>query len=160
MLPNFAPRHLPAAYMPRVIHRMPWAEPNGDPPVLIDANFSTFWPQDGADWTRYSLTALLNSVWCRTFVELLGTPLGGGALKLEATHLRQMLVPQLGRDERGALAVVGKRLERETHDLQAKIDQIVLCAVIGDPDKALPDIANDMAAHASALSDARQKAAS
>lgn len=158
MLPDFSARHLPAAFMPRIIHRTPWAKPNGDPPIIIDANFSTFLLQDGADWTPHSLTALLNSVWCRTFVELLGTTLGGGALKLEATHLRQMLVPQLGRDEKRALAVEGKKLAHEKPDLQTKIDQIVLCAVIGNPDKALPKIANDMAAHAIALCNSRQKA--
>ncbi len=157
MLPDFAPRHLPAAFMPRVIHRVPWAEPNGDPPVLIDANFSTLWPQDASDWTPYSLSALLNSIWCRTFIELFGTPLGGGALKLEATHLRQILVPQLGRDEKRALDVAGRLLARETPDLQATIDQIVLGAVIGGHEKMLPGIASDMASYASALCDARQR---
>jgi len=160
MLPDFAPRHLPAAFIARVIHRAPWAESNSEPAVLIDANFSTFWPQDGTHWTPQSLAALLNSVWCRAFMELLGTPLGGGALKLEATHLRQMLVPRLGRDEMRALEIAGTRLTRETPGLQAQIDQIVLRAIIKDSDKALPGIADDMAAHASALRDARQKAAS
>lgn len=93
-------------------------------------------------------------------MELLGTPLGGGALKLEATHLRQMLVPVLGHDEMRALEIAGKRLTRDTPDLQARIDQIVLRAIVKDSDKALPGIAGDMAAHACALRDARQKAAS
>lgn len=160
MLPNFAPRHLPAAFIPRVNHRIPWAIPNSDSPALIDANFSTFWPCDDTGWTPHSLAALLNSAWCHTFMELLGTPLGGGALKLEATHLRQMLVPRLGPDEQRLLATAGRSLTRETPDLQARIDEIILRAVTGHANASLADIANSMASHACILCDARQKAAS
>lgn len=161
MLPDFAPRHLPAAFIARVIHQVPWAERNTDPPILIDANFSTFWPsRDG--WNPYSLKALLNSVWCRTFMELLGTPLGGGALKLEATHSRQMAVPRLGKAEKRALTVAGKRLTRDSADGQAEIDTIVLRAVVRNaaPDSALPALGDDMASHARSMRGARQKAVS
>ena len=41
------------------------------------------------------MAAILNSVWCRTVMEAVGTPLGGGALKLEAVHIRRMPVPRL-----------------------------------------------------------------
>lgn len=162
MLPDFAPRHLPAAFIARVIHQTPWAERNSDPPVLIDANFSTFWQRGGADWTPHSLKALLNSVWCRTLMELLGTPLGGGALKLEATHLRQMAVPRLSATEKCALAAAGKRLSRDNLGTQAEIDAIVLGAVIsrGAADAALPALAQDMAAYACQIRGARQRAAS
>ncbi|MGH8250082.1 MAG: N-6 DNA methylase [Steroidobacteraceae bacterium] len=162
MLPDFAPRHLPAAFIPRVIHRVPWAECNSDPAVLIDANFSTFWPRVHAGWTPHSLKALLNSIWCRTFMELLGTPLGGGALKLEATHLRHMVVPRLDDAARHALAAAGKHLTRDSPGAQTEIDAIVLGAVVrtGASVAALSALAQDMAAHARQLRGARQKAAS
>jgi hypothetical protein len=162
MLPDFASRHLPAAFVARVIHQVPWAECNSDPAVLIDANFSTFWPSSRAEWTRYSLKALLNSVWCRTFMELLGTPLGGGALKLEATHLRHMAVPRVDDAERRALTAAGEHLTRDSHGAHAEIDAVVLRAVVrtGGSDAKLRALAHDMAAHARQLRVARQKAAS
>lgn len=161
MLPGFMPRHLPAVFIARIIHQNPWAECNADPPVLIDANFSTLWPA-GEGWDRYSLKALLNSVWCRTFMEILGTPLGGGALKLEATHLRQIVVPRLSRNEQRALAAAGERLTRKTPDVQTKIDEIVLRAVVSraESDAAVPAMAETMASHARMMRGARQKAAS
>jgi hypothetical protein len=160
MLPDFAPRHLPAAFIPRVIHNSPWAERNTDPPILIDANFSAFWTT-GKRWNSYSLKALLNTVWCRTFMELIGTPLGGGALKLEATHLRRMALPRLDETEERALAAVGKDLDRNDVDAQAEIDAIVLRAVIKESasDAILRALAEEMAAHAQLMRGARQKVA-
>ena len=131
MLPDFAPRHLPLAFTPRINHGTPWIECNVDKPLLIDANFSTFWSRD-MGWTQHALKALLNSVWCRTFMEALGTPMGGGALKLEATHLRQLSVPRLGDDDKRLLDEAGKKLTRENHAAQKQIDEVVLQAIIAD----------------------------
>ncbi|MCI0719578.1 MAG: N-6 DNA methylase [Acidobacteria bacterium] len=131
MLPDFAARHLPAAFVPRVNDGLPWIETNLEPPILIDANFSTFWPSH-AGWTRYALKALLNGAWCRAFMEALGTPLGGGALKLEATHLRQILVPVLSETEKADLSELGKDLTNATSDVQARIDAIILGALSRD----------------------------
>jgi hypothetical protein len=160
MLPDFAPRHLPSVFIPRVIHQYPWAESNAISPVLIDANFSTFWPT-GEGWDRYSLKALLNSVWCRTFMEILGTPLGGGALKLEATHLRQIVIPRLSQNEQRALAAAGESLTRETPDVQEEINGIVLRAITtkAEADAAVSAMAADMASHARMMRDARKRAA-
>jgi hypothetical protein len=60
MLPDFMPRHLPAAFVPRIIDGVPWVERNLGEPILVDANFSTFWTSDSA-WTGYAVKALLNS---------------------------------------------------------------------------------------------------
>ena len=125
MLPDFAPRHLPAAFIPRINHGLPWVEVNLYPPLLIDANFSTFWAPHG-NWTRHALKALLNSIWCRAAMEALGTPLGGGALKLEATHLRHMPVPILSDSAKAALDSTGKQLAKDAHAAQARADEIVL----------------------------------
>ncbi len=94
MLPDFMPRHLPQVFVPRIIHETPRVYENSEPPILIDANFSTFW-DDRDRWTPGGLAAFLNSAWCRAIMEATGTPLGGGALKLEAVHLRRMPVPRL-----------------------------------------------------------------
>lgn len=159
MLPDFAPRHLPAAFAPRVNQGTPWIECNTDPPLLIDANFSTFWTPEGS-WTRFALKALLNSVWCRAFMEAAGTPLGGGALKLEATHLRQMPVPVLTREARFVLDTAGKELTRDSEDVQAHINRIVLQALLPAkmPEASLLELARRMSMQTSALCAARQRA--
>jgi hypothetical protein len=161
MLPDFAARHVPAAFVARINNGVPWVECNSDPPLLIDANFSTFWTQDSG-WTRFALKALLNSTWCRAFMEALGTPLGGGALKLEATHLRQMVVPRLTETAKAALHAAGKDLGRDTAAVQAQIDSIVLLAIL--PEKTarsiVPELVRGIAAQAHTLRSARQRAAS
>lgn len=130
MLPDFAPRHLPAAFVARVNHRIPWVEANFSPPILIDANFSTFWTEDGT-WTPYALKALLNSAWCRAYMEALGTPLGGGALKLEATHLRRISVPVFSSGDIERLAHAGEQLTRDGGRSQHEIDKLVFDRLIG-----------------------------
>ena len=161
MLPEFAGRHLPAAFAARINHGLPWVETNYEPPLLIDANFSTFWAPEG-DWTPYALKALLNSIWCRTFMEALGTALGGGALKLEATHLRRVRVPRLTDGAKASLDAAGKNLSVDAVTIQAQIDAIVLQAIL--PEKAaesvVPELARDMAAQADNMRGARQRVAS
>lgn len=107
MLPPFAHRHRPEVFIPRINQGIPEITSNSSPPVLIDANFSTIWGD--SSWSAASLAALLNSSWCRACMEAVGTPMGGGALKLEATQLNQMPVPVLDDRDREwlARAVIG-----------------------------------------------------
>lgn len=137
MLPDFAPRHLPAAFVPRINHDRPWVEANLAPPILIDSNFSTFWAPDGG-WTRHALKAFLNSVWCRAAMEALGTPLGGGALKLEATHLRHLPVPALSDADKAELDAMGKRFTRDASAVQKQVDRIILSALLAGVPEAPP----------------------
>ena len=106
MLPPFVRRHLPDAFVPRINQSRPLVAENASPPVLIDANFSTLW---GArpPWTAPALRALFNSSWSRACMEALGTPLGGGALKLEATQLKQLPLPFCSKEDIGWLARAG-----------------------------------------------------
>ena len=140
MLPDFAPRHLPAAFVARVNHSLPRAGANLDPALVVDANFSTFWTPSGG-WTRAALTALLNSVWCRAAMEALGTPLGGGALKLEAAQLRNMAIPVISDAMRDRLDGAGRELARGTPGARARIDAIVLGAVVAQMGRPLPIVA-------------------
>ena len=161
MLPAFAPRHLPAAFVPRVNQGTPWVECNMQPPLLVDANFATLWAPDEG-WSPFAMKALFNSVWCRAYMEATGTPLGGGALKLEATHLRWMPLPAFTNDARVALRSAGKRLRRGTEEVQALIDSIVLEALF--PGKAAGTMCSTFAAYVAdqmrELCAARQRAAS
>ena len=161
MLPNFSPRHSPAAFVPRINQGTPWIECNTHPPLLVDANFATFWALDER-WSPFAIKALLNSVWCRAYMEAIGTPLGGGALKLEATHLRQMPLPSLTEDARAALHSAGKCLRRASQEIQLQIDLTVLQALFpGNPaGTMLSDLADHVAVQTSALCAARQRTAS
>jgi len=160
MLPDFAPRHLPLVYVPRVNHGTPWSECNMDPPILVDANFSTFWTSNHG-WSRFSVKALLNSVWCRAFMEASGTPLGGGALKLEATHLRQMLIPVLSESALAALDEAGRRLLKGADGIRAQVDRIVLQALLpGHPgEETVMDMISHMSSWTSSLCADRQRIA-
>ena len=161
MLPDFTPRHRPAAFVPRINHGLPWIESNLETPLLIDANFSAFWAL-GEGWTRHALKALLNSIWCRAVMEALGTPMGGGALKLEATHLRHMPVPVFSDSAKADLDDVGKQLTRDAPPGLARVDEIVLGALCAGIAQApvLSDLADTIEKRALSLSAARQRSAS
>ena len=158
MLPEFMPRHLPQAFVPRIIHGAPVVYTNSEPPIVIDANFSTFWPVQ-RKWKSESLAAILNSVWCRAVMEAVGTPLGGGALKLEAVHIRRMPVPRL--DD----ATIQKldTTVRRTQGLRAEhaIDRIVLRALLPTTasDSDIDVLAQRLTVRLSEMGAARQRGA-
>lgn len=133
MLPDFTRRHIPEAFVPRINHDNPWTFANSDPAVIIDANFSTIW-QIGKRWTSQAIVALMNSTWCRVYMESIGTPLGGGALKLEATHLRQIRIPVLTSTELESLDQLGKKLEGRVdtacEQILNQIDHVVIAAIL------------------------------
>ncbi|WP_262048978.1 SAM-dependent methyltransferase [Bradyrhizobium sp. Bra78] len=160
MLPAFSARHLPAMFIPRINHGAPAASLNVLPPILIDANFSTLWPE-GPRWTNFGLYGLFSSVWCRAGMEALGTPLGGGALKLEATHIRQIPVPVFSDADCQKLGALGHRLAGADSSALADINQLVLAAAFPSANEAaLKDYARYMGAQLGASSSARQRIAS
>ena len=160
MLPAFSARHLPAMFIPRINHGTPAASLNDLPPILIDANFSTLWPE-GARWTNHGVYGLFSSVWCRAGMEALGTPLGGGALKLEATHIRQIPVPVFSDADCQTLGALGQRLADAGPSVLADIDQFVLAAAFPSANKATLKVnARYIEAQLGASCSARQRIAS
>lgn len=129
MLPDFKPRHLPQAFVARIINSDPWVYANSVNSTLVDANFSTFWTQDRS-WTANALSAFLNSVWCRANMEALGTPLAGGALKLEAVQLRKIPVPTISPELVEKLDAIWSA-EPTSCDIEF-VDQLVLSAAFPD----------------------------
>jgi len=124
-LPALAPRHRPLVFVPRVNGSHPRAILNPNHAAVVDANFSTFWPTGDSALDAYALLALLNSSWCTASFELVGTVLGGGALKLEATQLRRLALPRLERRTITRLSVIGKELSSSSVTLaRAYIDRI------------------------------------
>jgi hypothetical protein len=124
------PRHTGAVFMPRVNDGPPRAFLNSaSEPVLIDTNFSTFATGNG-QFPAEALFALLNSLWTTAALEASTTPMGGGALKVEATHLRVLPLPSLSNEDTIKLATLGRRLSKlprtpEPLDVLRAIDQVV-----------------------------------
>lgn len=126
-LPAFAARHLPAMFVPRINHGVPAVCLNGTPRIIIDANFSTLWSANEL-LTDLGAFALMSSLWCRAGMEAFGTPLGGGALKLEATHIRQLPMPIFSSDDSVTLSRLGERVVGADASALAEIDRLVLMA--------------------------------
>ena len=78
--------------------------------------------------------AILNSTWSKLSLELTCTVMGGGALKIEATHLKKMLIPKLSAEQLGQMEKIGSILIDEgkmSMSIQDEIDSI-LTSNIGD----------------------------
>jgi len=123
MLPDFAPRHQPDAFLARVNSATPKTYLNEGRACLIDANFSTLWIMEKSVWTPHALVAFMNSAWVQALIECSGAVMGGGALKGEATHLRRLPVPNLGARGLRKLSELGKQLA-EGSDAQASLAKI------------------------------------
>jgi hypothetical protein len=128
MLPEFTRRHRPDVFVPRVNQGIPWVGVNDEPPFLVDANFSTIWSDDGR-WSKHALRALFNTAWCGACMETLGTPLGGGALKLEATQLKRLPLPRFTDVDRSRLDSLGRAaVAREKSDVA---DRLIVARLTG-----------------------------
>lgn len=157
MLPAFTARHLPAIFTPRINHGTPAVALNTQPPVLIDANFSTLWAEERR-WTAHALYALFHSNWCRAAMEAAGTPLGGGALKLEAAHIRQVPIPALSGGDCGRLSSLGQQLASGLPSARRQIDMLILAASLpGLDEKDLEEAARHIDSRLEAACAARQR---
>lgn len=114
MLPPFAKRHLPDLFIARVNSKQPRAILNSSPPAVVDANFATLWREQPDAPSQNALLAFLHSSWALVCMEIGGTVMGGGALKLEATQLRRLPVPIASREQWDRLHLIGTRL-RDLH---------------------------------------------
>ena len=134
-LPKMSNRHLPNLCLTRVSANTTeclYVQQSTERPIAIDANMVTLWSK-----SKRSILiafALLNSTWSRLSLELICTVMGGGALKVEASHLRKLLLPKLTKDKLDALEKIGLLLVAEgkmTQREQKRIDNIV-ASTFGD----------------------------
>ncbi len=131
MLPDFTHRHLPDLLVPRINSKSPKAYIIPDKGVLVDANFSTInlaQQPNGPD--SNAILALLNSSWCRAALEYSATVMGGGALKVEATHLRRLPVPKFSKNEWKRLSGLGHQLATTQKGI-SQINRIVAKNILG-----------------------------
>ena len=128
-LPELAPRHRPSLFIGRVCGGQPTAYANSAGAV-IDANFSTLWPVTSDALPAEALLALLHSSWAWANLEATCTVLGGGALKVEATDLRRLALPDLAGDDIIRLARLGHALlTRRSSDVTRAVDEAVVSAL-------------------------------
>ena len=129
-LPPMARRHLPNLCITRVSARVPeclYIMQSSDEPIAVDANMVTLWSREEIN-TRIVL-AMLNSAWSKLSLELICTVMGGGALKIEASHLKKLLLPKLSTIQLDALEKAGEMLIKTGYmsdEIQDRIDNIVL----------------------------------
>lgn len=132
MLPDFAPRHRPELLVPRVNGSSPKTYLNGPGRPVVDANFSTITCPPDSPADAWSLLALLNSSWCLSALEESASVMGGGALKIEAAHLRRLPIPKLDASVWNRLSALGSALAGG-EDVLRNIDELVVSSLLGRP---------------------------
>jgi len=136
MLPDFAPRHRPDLFIARINSDRPRTILNRGRDALVDANFSTLWLTEPSDARTHMFLAYLNGTLAWALFEHMGAVMGGGALKLEATHLAGLPVPRFSPAAVAALTRLGAALSRsngtQDHATLAEIDRVVCAEVFGD----------------------------
>lgn len=130
MLPGLTKRHLPDLCVTRINTNAAeciFVPQTPEAPVAVDANFSTLWCC--SEQTTKIAFALLNSSWSKCYLEIISAIMGGGALKVEASHIRKLLFPQYSAEQLQLLSVYADQLlqvKKMTPELQDKIDAIVV----------------------------------
>jgi hypothetical protein len=134
MLPELAKRHLPQLCVPRVNHLSPRCILVGEG-VAVDANFSTLWMDMADEKMAHAMFALLNSFWTQAFFEASGSVMGGGALKLEAAHIRRLVLPSPDGGLVSSLACLGESLAgrgvSDGESVVLEINRKILGALLG-----------------------------
>ena len=135
-LPKMADRHLPNLCLTRISANTTeclYVQQSAETPIAIDANMVTLWSKD--ERNILIAFALLNSTWSKLSLELICTVMGGGALKVEACHLKKLLLPKFPKckldalEKAGALLIIERKMTQKEQD---RIDGIVASAFNDD----------------------------
>ena len=131
-LPPLTDRHLPKLFLPRICDGTPRTYMNADPPLVIDANFSSLWPSHADAMDVYAVLAIMNSTWTSAWLETACTVLGAGALKVEAADLRYLTVPATALDSASELSSLGRRLVNDSENHQEIQVEIAAALALSD----------------------------
>lgn len=129
MLPPLRERHVPNLCISRVCGEAPetmFINQVPEKEIIVDANFITLWNPNHQD--QIVAFVLLNSTWAKLFLEVVGTAMGGGALKVEASHVRKIVFPRIDGEKKKELENIGKTILKNgsiNSILQKQIDEIV-----------------------------------
>lgn len=135
MLPALTNRHTPQLCVSRVNYKNARCCLIVDEGIVVDANFSTLWTETGEQKQVYAVFALLNSIWVQSYLETIATIMGGGALKVEASHIRNVLLPIPTDALITSLAYLGRKLAEipssKNDSILFEIDCAVLQSLLG-----------------------------
>lgn len=129
MLPKLMSRHIPSLCITRVCSTQEeclYIPQSVGREIVVDANFVTISSQSERI-SRIGL-ALLNSTWSRCYMEIICTVMGGGALKVEANHVKKILFPKLSANQLSRLKRCGDSIIKQKKmnpKLQLEIDGII-----------------------------------
>ena len=132
MLPELKSRHLPDLCIPRINAKEVeclFVNNTSIHKIVVDANFTTLW--NDIPEKAYAVFTLLNSTWFKCYMELIGTTMGGGALKIEASHIKKVLFPRLAKEQIELLTKIGKKCVKQGKIGQTdltQIDRAILCS--------------------------------
>lgn len=138
MLPMLKERHMPNLCISRVCGESPetiFVNQESGYEIIVDANFITLWNPNHND--QILGFVLLNSTWAKLFLELTGTVMGGGALKVEASHVRKIVFPRINDHKKKELEIIGNMILENrsiSKKHQKQIDEIV-AASFGEKNK-------------------------
>lgn len=141
MMPDLASRHRPDLIVPRINGETPKAYVNASREAVVDANFSTLWMEAGSPAVPWALLAILNSSWCAAAMELSASVMGGGALKVEAAHLRRLPLPLMSSDGWERMAALGREMARGSQGAKETADRAVTAAILGRMPKEYEQVA-------------------
>jgi len=134
MLPTLTRRHLPQLCVSRLNYkktRCLMVEKG----IVVDANFSTLWTESSNVKRIYAMLALMNSSWVQAYLECIASVMGGGALKVESTHLRQIRLPIPTDDLMNSLSYHGRKLveinSQKNERIISDIDALVFETLYG-----------------------------
>lgn len=136
MLPSLRERHVPNLCISRVCGESPetiFVKQELGKEIIVDANFITLWNSRRSD--QIIAFALFNSTWAKLFLEIIGTAMGGGALKIEASHVKKIVFPRIDDDKKKELESIGKTILKNrsiNEKLQRQIDEIVTSPFRGE----------------------------
>ncbi len=138
MLPPLADRHQPQLCLSRVNYKNARCCLIAEQGIVVDANFSTLWTASQDRMRIYAVFALMNSIWVQSYLETTATIMGGGALKVEASHIRKLLLPHPTDKLIVALYRLGVRLAEadfsEHENLLKEINYAVIQSLSDDAD--------------------------
>lgn len=131
MLPEFTDRHVPDLFIPRINNGSPNVYLIEGGEIVVDANFSTLWVDKSYIKYKPAYFAILNSFWVKAYLESTATVMGGGALKVEASHIKKIKIPLLDKVALKQLIVYGNALSKikcynEISKIIHEIDNLLL----------------------------------
>lgn len=125
MLPALKDRHTPNLCISRVCGESPetiYVAQAREKQIVVDANFITLWNVD--EKAHLKALALLHSTWAKIFLEIIGSTMGGGALKIDACHVRKIIFPKITAENEKKLEEIGRCIIKNKIFLKKNQEQI------------------------------------